>query len=220
MTGEAQTQKLYRTAAGLAVFTVVYNLVEGLVSVFLGYSDDTLALFGFGADSFIEVLSGIGIYRMVMRIRQNPQSPVSTFEITALRITGYGFYLLSAGLAAGIVVNLVQGQKPESTFWGIVISLVSIIAMLWLVMAKRKTGKALGSDPILADANCTLVCFYMSLVLLVSSAIYEFTGFAYADAIGTAGLIWFSFREGQESLEKARLRSYSECHCHKANDTV
>ena len=206
--------KDYKTAAILALVTILYNLVEGAISVFFGYTDETLALFGFGIDSFIEVISGIGILQMVLRIRNNPGSPVTSFEITALRITGYGFYALSLGLAAGIVVNIAMGRKPESTFWGTVIALVSILVMIWLVISKRKTGRALRSEPILADANCTLVCIYMSLVLLASSALYELTGFAYADAIGAAGLIWFSVKEGSESLEKARKRSYAACSCH------
>ena len=205
----------YRTAAILAVITIAYNLIEAAVSVFFGYTDETLALFGFGVDSLIEVVSGIGILQMVLRIRNNPGSPVSNFEVTALRITGFGFYALSLGLAAGIIMNLVNGNKPESTFWGTVIAVVSIIAMAWLVTEKRRTGKALNSEPILADANCTLVCIYMSVVLLVSSLLYELTGFAYADVLGAAGLIWFSVKEGKEALEKARKRSYAECSCHK-----
>lgn len=209
-----QPEKLYRTAALLAVFTICYNIAEGVLSVVFGYSDETLALFGFGVDSFIEVISGIGILMMVIRIRRNPGSPVSNFEVTALRITGYGFYILSAGLAAGIALNLWYGNEPESTFWGTVISLASIVVMTWLVWAKKRTGKKLCSEPILADANCTLVCIYMSVILLISSLLYEFTGFMWADAIGAAGLIWFSVREGKEALEKARKRSYAECSCH------
>lgn len=208
-------RRLFRTAFYLALFTIVYNMVEGIASVVLGYSDETLALFGFGADSFLEVISGVGIMMMVIRIWRNPGKPITTFEVTALRITGIGFYLLSAGLAAGIAVNLFQGHKPESTFWGIIISAVSIVSMTLLVWAKKRVGRNLDSEPILADANCTLVCLYMSVVLLISSLVYEMTGFAYVDAIGTAGLIWFSFHEGKEALAKAKKQSYSECTCNK-----
>ncbi|MFO7575360.1 MAG: hypothetical protein R6W67_09405, partial [Bacteroidales bacterium] len=62
---------------------------------------------------------------------------------------------------------------------------------------------------LMADANCTRVCLYMSVVLLASSLIYELTGFAYADVIGAAGLAWFSFSEGKESFEKARGKNCS-----------
>ena len=203
-------QKLYNTAFQLSLFTILYNIVEGIISMLVGIEDETLSLFGFGADSFIEVISGIGIAAMIIRIRRNPQSPKSKFEINALRITGTSFFLLSAGLLAGIVFNIVNRNKPETTIWGVVISLVSITVMVWLMLTKRIVGRKLKSDAIIADANCTKVCVYMSLVLLISSLIYEFTGFAYADAIGAAGLVYFSISEGKEAFEKARGK---ECEC-------
>lgn len=207
-------QKLYDRAYLLSLFTIFYNVIEGIASMFLGYEDETLTLFGFGVDSFIEVLSGIGITVMILRIRQNPDSRKSEFEISALKVTGTAFYLLSVGLLAGIVINLVNQHKPETTLWGIVISLISIAVMIWLMNAKKSTGKKLYSDPIIADANCTKVCVYMSVVLLISSLIYELTGFTYADAIGAAGLIWFSVSEGREAFEKAKGKSCSCESCH------
>lgn len=206
----ASEQKLYRQAYRLSLFTIFYNIAEGIVSMILGYADGTLSLFGFGADSFIEVMSGIGIAIMILRIKQNPDSPKSTFEKTALKITGTAFYLLSAGLLAGIVINLITRHKPETTLWGVVISLVSIAVMVWLMNAKKSIGKKLNSEPIIADANCTKICVYMSLVLLVSSLVYELTGFAYADTIGAAGLIYFSVSEGKEAFEKVKGK---ECTC-------
>ena len=209
-------QKLYRQAYGLSLFTIFYNIVEGIISMTLGYADETLSLFGFGADSFIEVMSGIGIAIMILRIKQNPGSPKGSFEKTALRITGTAFYLLSAGLLAGIVINLITRHKPETTLWGVIISLVSIAVMAWLMNAKRRIGKKLNSEPIIADANCTKVCVYMSLVLLVSSLVYELTGFAYADIIGAAGLIYFSVSEGREAFEKVKGK---ECTCGSQSET-
>jgi divalent metal cation (Fe/Co/Zn/Cd) transporter len=210
LTMEANENRLYKRAYNLSLFTIFYNIVEGIVSMVFGYEDETLSLFGFGADSFIEVLSGIGIAVMIMRIRRNPASPKSSFETTALKITGTAFYLLATGLAAGIVLNIVNHNKPETTRWGVIISLISIVVMVWLMKAKKRTGGKLQSEPIIADANCTKVCVYMSVVLLVSSLIYELTGFAYADVIGAAGLIYFSITEGKEAFEKARGK---ECSC-------
>lgn len=200
--------KLYDRAYQLSLFTIFYNIVEGIVSILLGYEDQTLTLFGFGIDSFIEVVSGIGIAVMILRIRMNPDSSINKFEITALKITGTAFYILSAGLLAGIVLNIINRHKPETTFWGIVISVISIVVMTWLMLAKRKAGNQLNSEPILSDSNCTRICVYMSVVLLVSSLIYELTGFIYADAIGTLGLIYFSLSEGKEAFEKAKGKNY------------
>lgn len=203
-------QKLYNTAFRLSLFTIFYNILEGIISMILGFEDETLSLFGFGADSFIEVMSGIGIAIMIMRIRQNPKSLKSKFEITALKVTGVAFLLLSAGLISGVIFNILNHNKPETTLWGVIISLISIAAMVWLMNAKRNVGKKLDSDAIIADANCTKVCVYMSLVLLVSSLVYELTGFTYADAIGAAGLTYFSITEGIEAFEKAKGK---ECEC-------
>jgi divalent metal cation (Fe/Co/Zn/Cd) transporter len=149
-------------------------------------------------------MSGIGIAIMILRIRQNPESSKNEFEIKALKITGTAFYILSAGLFVGIIINLINHHKPETTLWGIIISIVSILVMIWLMKAKKTVGVKLNSEPIISDSNCTKVCVYMSFVLLASSLIYELTGFAYADVIGAAGLIYFSISEGREAFEKAR----------------
>jgi divalent metal cation (Fe/Co/Zn/Cd) transporter len=82
--------------------------------------------------------------------------------------------------------------------------------MGWLMNEKISIGKKLQSEPVIADANCTKICIYMSLVLLISSLVYELTGFAYADIIGAAGLIYFSATEGKEAFEKAEGK---ECTC-------
>ncbi len=203
-------QKLYNTAFLLSLFTIFYNILEGIISIIFGIEDETLSLFGFGVDSFIEVISGIGIAGMIIRIKENPRSNKSKFEINALKITGTSFFLLSAGLLAGVVYNIINHVKPETTVWGVIISLVSIAVMIWLLKAKKKVGRELDSDAIIADANCTKVCIYMSLVLLASSLIYELTGFAYADAIGAAGLAYISITEGKEAFEKAKGK---ECEC-------
>lgn len=200
---ESYTSKYWNYALWLALFTIFYNLAEGLVSIFFGVSDEALTLFGFGVDSFIEVMSGIGILAMVLRIRQHQDTPRSQFERTALRVTGTSFYLLALGLAATAIYNIFVGHKPETTMPGLIISIVSIAMMWLLVMGKRKVGRTLGSSPILADANCTMVCIYMSIVLLSSSLIYELSGFGFVDSIGALGLIYFSINEGKEAFEKA-----------------
>ena len=195
--------KYWQYALWLALFTILYNLAEGLISIYFGVQDETLTLFGFGIDSFIEVMSGIGILAMVLRIRRNTSAPRSQLEQTALRITGTSFYLLAVGLGVTAIFNLFTAHKPTTTLPGLVISLISIAVMWALVMGKRKVGRALNSSPILADANCTLVCIYMSIVLLASSLIYQFTGLGFIDSLGALGLIYFSINEGKEAFEKA-----------------
>lgn len=199
----------YRLASTLAVLTIAYNILEGVVSVYFGLDDDALSLFGFGLDSFVEVISGVGIWHMIRRIRLAPESDPDRFETTALRITGSAFYVLSAGLIVTGLLNLVRGQRPETTFWGIVIALVSISAMWLLIHFKMKVGRQLRSEAILADANCSRVCLWLSWVLLIASAGYELTGFGGIDAVGAIVIAVLSFREGREAFEKARGESCS-----------
>jgi divalent metal cation (Fe/Co/Zn/Cd) transporter len=111
--------------------------------------------------------------------------------------------VLAVGLAVTAVYNVFSAHKPETTLPGLIISVISIAVMWALVMGKRRVGRALDSAPILADANCTMVCIYMSIVLLVSSLIYELTGFGLIDSLGALGLIYFSYSEGKEAFEKA-----------------
>ncbi len=205
------TKKLYSIAFGLAVFTIFYNIVEGLIATYFGFEDESLALFGFGLDSFIEVISGLGIAHMVIRIKNNPDSQRDNFERTALKITGVAFYILVVGLVVSSVYNIYIGHKPITTFWGVIISAISILIMWALVYWKRQVGKKLNSAPILADANCTLVCLYMSIILLVSSGIYELFQIPYIDSIGTLGLAYFAFNEGRECFMKAKSNAHCGC---------
>lgn len=204
-------EQLYRWAMWLAWFTVFYNIAEGLVSVYFGAADETLSLFGFGIDSFVEVISGIGIWHMLTRIKLHGEGNRDQFEKTALKTTGISFYILVAGLAVTSVYNVFTKHKPETAFWGIVISLISIASMSLLIYFKRYVGKALNSEALIADANCTKTCLYLSIVLLVASVGYQITGFGGIDSLGALFIAYFSFKEGKESFEKAKSDKYCSC---------
>jgi divalent metal cation (Fe/Co/Zn/Cd) transporter len=205
-------EKLYAKANYLAVFTIFYNIVEGIISIWLGAGDETLALFGFGVDSFIEVISAVGVWHMLRRIGGNDGESRDEFEQRALRITGAAFYLLTTGLLVTAVISIVQQHRPEATVWGIVISLVSIAFMWYLIRQKTRVGTALGSQAILADAACSRACVYLSVVLMISSIGYELTGIGSIDAVGAILIAWLAFKEGREAFDKAKGISCS-CSC-------
>lgn len=214
---QQSTAQLFARARYLALFTIFYNIVEGLVSVWAGAADETLSLFGFGVDSFIEVISAVGVWHMLRRISANGGETRDEFERRALRITGAAFYLLTAGLALTAVISLYQQHKPETTLWGIAVSLGSVSFMWYLIRQKTRVGKQLGSNAILADAACSRACLYLSLVLMVSSVGYELTGLGSLDAIGALLIAWLAFREGRESFEKASgLECSCSCSCGKS----
>lgn len=197
-------QQLYRTATILALITIFYNIVEGVVSVWCGAAGETISLFGFGLDSFVEVISGIGIWHMLKRLSRGELAERDSFEQRALRITGSVFYLLSVGLIVGAVISLFQKHQPITTTWGIVVSIISIVTMLALMHYKMKVGTALNSPAILADAACTRTCLQLSIVLLLASIGYSLTGIGSLDAIGSLLIAVLSLREGREAFQKAR----------------
>jgi len=201
----------YRWANLLALITIFYNLVEGLVSVFFGLEDETIALFGFGVDSFVEVMSGVGIWHMIRRMRQNGSENPDRFERTALKVTGTSFYLLTFGLLITAAVSLYKGYKPETTLWGIIVSAISILTMWILMHYKMKIGRQFNSQALLADAACTKTCIYLSVILLIASAGYEVTGIGALDSLGALGIAILSFREGREAFEKSRGNLACSC---------
>ena len=211
---EKKNEVLYRWAYVLALITIFYNVLEGVVSVFFGIEGETLVLLGFGIDSFVEVISGIGIWHMIRRIRRNNNETYDKFERDALKVTGTAFYILTAGLIVTASINLYMGHKPETTLWGIIISLVSILTMWLLLHYKIKAGRQLNSQAILADANCTKACMYLSVVLFLSSLGYELTGIGGLDSIGAIAIAGLSFREGREAFEKAKGNT---CSCSSCN---
>lgn len=208
-----QTHKYIQRALILSLITIIYNLAEGTVSTILGAGDETLALFGFGVDSFVEVISGFGIAHMIWRMRKYPVAQRDQFETTALKITGSVFYLLTFGLVVGAIFSIVADVRPESTFVGIIIAGLSILTMYFLYKAKVKVGTKLNSDPIISDANCTKTCFYLSFILLASSLLYEWFGLPYVDALGSLGIAWYAFKEGKEAFQKAKNKSLSCTDC-------
>jgi divalent metal cation (Fe/Co/Zn/Cd) transporter len=209
-------QKLLKIALWLAIITIVYNVVEGVISIFFGISDETLSLLGFGIDSMVEVISGIGILHMVIKLRKHGEESRDLFERRALKITGSAFILLAVGLVLGSVMNILADSKPQTTVPGIIISALSIATMYFLMRYKLSIGKKLNSDAIIADANCTKTCFYLSIILLISSLLYEFFRISYIDIAGSLGIAYFAIREGIESFQKAAGKHSCSCNdsCH------
>jgi hypothetical protein len=203
--------QLLKTAFVLSLITIIYNLFEGGVSVFFGAGDNSLTLLGFGIDSFVEVISGVGIAHMLIRMKRNIEIDRDNFEKQALKITGFSFYLLTAGLVFGAIVNVIEKVNPSSTIPGLIISIISISTMYFLMNAKMKVGAELKSDAIIADAKCTKTCLQLSIILLAASILYQVFHILYIDTLGTAGIAYLSFKEGKESFEKAKTGRIDCC---------
>ncbi|MEM6842899.1 MAG: cation transporter [Bacteroidota bacterium] len=209
---QVDQQRWLQIAFWLSMVTIFYNALEGVISTYFGLQDETLALFGFGIDSFVEVLSGIGIAHMIYRMQHNPEVKRDQFEKQALQLTGFCFYFLAIGMVLTSGLTIWAGDQPKTTFVGIIVALASILSMYFLMKYKLKAGHKLNSQPIIADANCTKTCLYLSVLLLVSSGLYELFRIPYVDSMGALGISWFAFKEGKEAFDKAKGKECSACH--------
>tara|TARA_Y100001935_G_scaffold244210_1_gene236436 strand:+ start:1165 stop:1782 length:618 start_codon:yes stop_codon:yes gene_type:complete len=196
---------LINLALYLSIFTIAYNIFEGLISIYIGYNDETLALLGFGVDSFVEVFSGFGILNLSLLMKYNKKIDFS--EKMALKITGSSFYLLTIALLITSTVNIVNSHEPITTKWGIVISLISLTIMWYLIKRKKYVGKELNSNAIIADAKCNIVCMQLSVVLLLSSLFNHYLSIGYFDSIGALVIAFYSFKEGREAFSKSKNES-------------
>jgi divalent metal cation (Fe/Co/Zn/Cd) transporter len=194
-----------RWARALAWATVGYNVFEGLVSMGFGAADASFALFGFGADSFIEVGSALLVlWRFNGEVeRETPGR--RRREPAAVAGIGVLFLLLGVGVAVGAVWQLATRRHPGSTVPGLAISLVSLASMLVLWREKRRAASALDSRAAAADASCSFACAKLSLVLLAGSVLFLLTpALWWADSAAAIGLAGMIGREGWEMLEARR----------------
>jgi divalent metal cation (Fe/Co/Zn/Cd) transporter len=144
-------------------------------------------------------------------MKRNIEIDRDNFEKQALKITGFSFYLLTAGLVFGAIVNVIEKINPSTTIPGFIISIISISTMYFLMNAKMKVGAELKSDAIIADAKCTKTCLQLSIILLAASILYQVFHILYIDTLGTAGIAYLSFKEGKESFEKAKTGRIDCC---------
>jgi len=186
----------------LEYLTVGWNVVEGIIAVAAGIAAGSIALIGFGVDSFVETISGaVIIWRLMAEIRgQHDDEAMERIEQRAERIVGIAFLLLAAYVGFEAVRALVNQEAPDASPVGIALTAVSIVVMLWLARAKRRTGEALGSRAMLADAQQTYACWYLSVVALAGLALNAAFGFWWADPLAALGIAVLLVREGLEAL--------------------
>lgn len=186
----------------LEYLTVGWNVVEGIIAVGAGIAAGSIALIGFGVDSFVETISGaVIIWRLMAETRgRHDEEAVERIEERAERLVGIAFMLLAAYVAFEAVRTLVNQEAPDASPVGIALTAVSIVVMLWLARAKRRVGEALGSRAMIADAQQTYACWYLSIVALVGLALNAVFGLWWADPVAALGITVLLVREGIEAL--------------------
>jgi len=200
-------------ARSLAVLAIAYNVLESLVSMAFGWADGSVALFGFGADSLIEVASSMLV---LWRLAREPAPPGAGRESRAALAIGVLFLLLAAGTAAGSAMQLLSRRHPATTLPGLAVSTLSVGMMLWLWRGKRRAARALDSRALAGDAACSLVCIQLSAVLFLGSLAYWLRpALWWADALAALALAGFIGREGWAMVAAARRPDFQGgCGCH------
>lgn len=185
--------RLGRRAQLLAGASVTYNVVEGVVAVSAGLVAGSVALVGFGLDSAVEVSSGL-----VVLWQFRSRLPESR-ELRALRLIAASFFALAAYVALESVRALVTASVPDASPVGMALAVASLVVMPYLAWAQRRTGRALHSRSVVADSNQTLLCTYMSAVLLVGLALNAALGWWWADPLAGLVLAGVAVKEGRDA---------------------
>ena len=181
---------LGRRAQLLAGASVGYNLVEAGVSVAAGAVAGSVALIGFGLDSLVEVGSGVVI------LWQFRHRLPETRERQALRLIALSFFALAAYVTVASVRNLFGAEEARPSGLGIAIACASLLVMPFLSFAQRRTGRELGSGSVVADSKQTLLCTYLSAVLLAGLVLNATLGWSWADPLAGLVIAAVAVREG------------------------
>jgi len=189
------TMTQWRTRAlWLAWATVAWNVVEATVSTWAGLRAGSTALVGFGIDAGIETFSaGVVIWQL--------QGRDEARERRAMRLIGWGFFLLAAWITVESVRGLLDGTAVDPSPVGIAITVLSLVVMPVLALAKRRVGSAMGSRVVLADAQETFLCTYLSAIVLVGLVLNATLGWWWADPIAALGVAWLAVGEGLDAWE-------------------
>ena len=176
----------------LAWLTIGWNAIEGVIAVGAGIADGSLALVGFGLDSFIEVFAGVVVLWQLRGVAEER-------EARALRLIALTFFVLAGYVVAEGVRDLLTGNEAGESTVGIVLAGVSLVVMPLLAWAKLRTGRELGNPVIMADSTETALCAYLSAILLGGLVLNAAYGWWWADTLAAFGIAALAVREGLEA---------------------
>lgn len=199
-TSTADRPRLLARALRLEYLTVGWNVVEGVVAITAAFAAGSVALLGFGIDSFVESASGsVMIWRLHAERRTTDEERIEHVERRAQKFVAASLALLAAYIAWDSITSILAGERPEPSLVGIVLAAVSLAVMWWLAREKRRVGAALGSRAMTADAFQTDACFWLSLFLLVGIGANALFGWWWADPLAALGMTGFIGREAVEA---------------------
>lgn len=198
-----------RRALGLEYLTVAWNVVEGVIAVAAALAAGSVALLGFGIDSFVESASGaVLIWRLLAERRASDRAAVERLDRRAHQLVGATLFLLAGYVALEAGLALWNRERPEPSPVGIALTFVSMVVMVWLARAKRRAAAGLGSQALKADAFQTTACFWLSVITLAGIGLNAALGWWWADPAAALGMTALLVREGSEAWRG------EDCGCH------
>lgn len=200
----AARDDLVRRGRLLAWFTIAWNALEGVVGIASGIAAGSIALIGFGVDSYVEVFAG-GVVLWRLSKEHLGQHVSEAAERRATRLIAVTFFALAIGIGAESVRKLVTGSQPEESVVGLVLAVVSLIVMPLLARAKRRVGVALGSQALQADATETSLCVWLSAILLAGLGLNALFGWWWADPLAGLAIVYVAAREGIDNWHAEEL---------------
>ncbi|QKG24276.1 cation efflux protein [Actinomadura verrucosospora] len=180
----------------LVAATITYNVVEAVVAISAGAVASSGALVAFGLDSVIEVASAAAV---AWQFAGRSPEVVAQREQRALRITAVSFFALAVYVSVDATRGLVGGGEAGHSVPGLVLAALSLAVMPFLSCAQRRAGRELGSASAVADSKQTLLCTYLSAVLLVGLAVNALLGWAWADPIAALVIAGVAVKEGRDA---------------------
>jgi cation diffusion facilitator family transporter len=193
--------RLHKKALRLSYFTVGYNILEGIISILAGSMAGSIALIGFGLDSFVESLSGSVMIWRFRKAGKIPEEEEEKIEKRATLLIAYSFFILGAYVLYESGKKLYLGEIPEPSLLGIIVAIASLIVMPILFYLKYQTGKAIGSRSLIADSKETLACVFLSIALLIGLVLNYLYGLWQADPIVGLVIVIYLIKEGYETLK-------------------
>ncbi len=190
VTSDQRRSLLTRRIRLLVAATITYNVVEAAIALTEGTRASSSALIGFGLDSIVEISSAAAVAWQFSA--KDPESR----EKVALRFIAFSFFALACYVSVDAVLALTGLREPQPSAIGIALAAASLVIMPALSLAQRHTGRELGSSSAVADAKQTMLCTYLSAVLLGGLLLNGTLGWSWADPVAALGIAALAVREG------------------------
>lgn len=202
-----------RQGVRIETFSNLWMVIEAGVAIGAGVAAHSLALTAFGADSVIELVTGgVLLWRLTLEARGARKAQVQQAETLSSWIVGIALLALAVYIVVASLVKLAMHQGAKTSYLGLGLAVASGIIMPYLSRAKKRIGSEIGSAALSSDGSCSMVCAYMSWILIAGVALNALLGWWWIDSIAALALVYYVGKEGREAVQEARGNK-GACNC-------